>query len=426
MNYAQEMLDFIYASPTSFQAIENIKKELIEAGFIEFNEAQPLTFEKGKNYFVTRNQSSVLAFKVGSKLENVSFNMVASHSDCPTYKVKPNALIKGNGYVKLNTEGYGGMIRHSWLDRPLSLAGRVLVRHENEIKSIVVNIDKDLMVIPSVAIHQARDDQGKQLNQQIDMLPLISMDEDFDLNTLLANEVGCEVDEVINFDLYLYPRVKGFMFDSLLSSYHLDNLECGFTSLKAFLQASHEDTVNVYACFDNEETGSRTRQGAASTFLIEMLRKVANDLSFDVNQALASSLMVSADNAHAIHPNHPERADQTNRPYLNKGIVVKYNANQSYTSDAMSCALFKECLKKSGTPIQYFTNRSDAVGGGTLGSISSSQVSVLSIDIGLAQFAMHSTLETAGQKDVDYMIEGLAAYYSSHIMKKDEGNYQVK
>lgn len=425
VNRNKEMLEFIDVCPTSFQAIEALKKQLLAKGFIELLEQDMQLIEKGKSYVVTRNQTSIIAFKVGERLNLPSYNVVASHSDCPSYKIKPNAVITNNGYVKLNTEGYGGMIRQSWMDRPLSVAGRVLVSDGSKIKSVLVNIEQDLMVIPSVAIHLSRDDQGKPLNQQVDMLPLVSMKENFSFEALLAKHLKIAVETIVSFDLYLYPRSKGFMYDELIASFHLDNLECAYTSLQAFIEGAHQDTISVYACFDNEEVGSKTRQGAASTFLEDMLKKIALNCNFDYEQAIASSLMVSADNAHAIHPNHPEKSDATNHVKMNQGIVIKYNANQSYTSDALSSALFIQCLKAVDVPYQYYTNRSDMVGGGTLGYVSSSVVSMLAVDIGLAQLAMHASLEIAGQKDVNYMISGLTSFYNHHIIKKDEAHYEV-
>ncbi len=424
-NNVNKMLEFIRKSPTSFQAIENIVKELQDNGYLEFNESSNVKFEKGKKYFVTRNQTSIIAFNIGDSLESPSFNIVASHSDCPSYKVKPNAVIKDKNYIKLNTEAYGGVIKHTWLDKPLSLAGRVILKEGDKVVSRLLNIEENLMIIPNVAPHLTRGEEAKSLNQQIDMLPLINGDQDFDFKKFLSQYLNIDNQAIISFDLYLYPVINGYVWGDYISSYHLDNLECGFTSLEAFTNTFHKDNINVYACFDNEEVGSRTRQGAASKFLNDILDKISNDLEFDLNNALASSMMVSADNAHAIHPNHPEKSDSTNNVKMNQGIVIKYNANQSYTSDALSAALFIDSIKDSKVPYQYYTNRSDMLGGGTLGYVSTAQVSILSVDIGLAQIAMHSTLETAGVKDVDYMIDGLRAFYQTHIVKENEECYKL-
>lgn len=430
MKQVKEMLDFIYNSPTAFHAVSNIKNKLLDNGFEELNEAKGFNLKKGGKYFVTRNGSSVVAFSVGKSVKNPSFNIVASHSDAPTYKVKPNAVIKQDGYVKLNTEMYGGAIANTWMDRPLSLAGRVVVKNNDGIKSELINFNRDLCMIINVAIHQNRMvNKGMEYNDQIDMLPVITSGDKFDLNEMIAKEIKCKKEDVLSFDLYLYPRTKGYIWGQnkeYISSYHLDNLECGYTSLVAFLNASDDRNINVYACFDNEEVGSVTRQGAASTLLIDVLKRISNGLSFDLDQALASSVLISADNAHAVSPSHPEKADPTNRVLMNNGIVIKYNANQSYTTDSISAALFNECAKKANVKTQYFTNRSDARGGGTLGNISSSHVSIASCDIGLAQLAMHSAFETSGTKDVEYMINGLKSFYETHFIQVEEGVYKIQ
>ncbi len=425
MKHINELLKFMDNSPTSFQAIENIVNELKADGYLEYNESNPLKFEKGQKYFTTRNQTSIIAFNIGKKLENPSFNLVASHSDAPAYKVKPNAIIKSNGYIKLNTEGYGGMIKQAWLDRPLSLAGRVLIRENDTIVSKLIDVKEKVLMIPSVAIHLNRDSADKPLNQQIDLLPIIAQAEEFDFNEYLAKKLEVKTEDVISFDLYVYPVLEAYTFDKFFASYHIDNLECAFTTLQGFKSTFNENSVNVYACFDNEEIGSRTRQGACSRFLFDMLDKVSKDLNFDLNTALASSLMVSADNAHAVHPNHPEKSDETNRVKMNEGIVIKYNANQSYTTDALSAALFIDCIKETEVKYQYYTNRSDMAGGGTLGYVSTAQVSIMSVDIGLAQLAMHSTLEMAGINDVEAMVKASNAFYKSHIAKVNEATFKI-
>ena len=281
MKIVNKMLDFIYDSPSSFQAIDNIKKDLINHGYQEYNESNNTKFEKGKKYFVTRNQTSIIAFNIGESLNNPSFNIVASHSDCPSYKLKPNTVIKDKNYIKLNTEGYGGMIKNTWLDKPLSFAGRVIVKEDGKLVSKLLNVKEKIMVIPNVAIHLNRDIGSKPLNQQVDLLPIISANQDFDLKVFLGEKLNVSSENIINYDLYLYPVMEGFIFDEFLSSYHLDNLECGFTSLEAFKDTFHKDSVNVYVCYDNEEVGSRTRQGAAGHFLKDILAKIATDLSFD-------------------------------------------------------------------------------------------------------------------------------------------------
>ena len=425
----QDMLDFIAASPTCFQAVDQLRERLIQAGYEEQIESARWSLTPGGRYFTIRNHSSLLAWQMPETTEDLSFNIAASHSDAPTFKLKPNAVIQENGYLKLNTEGYGGMLCSTWMDRPLSLAGRVIVRVGEKIVSRYLNIDRPLLTIPSLAIHMNREaNTNASYNAQKDMLPLLGLgQEPFDIKTLLAEELKVAPEAVLSFDLYLTCLQKGYVWGKnkeFISSPHLDDLQCAYTTLQGFRQGRSRRSLNVYCCFDNEEVGSRTRQGAASTFLIDTLRRITQAMALteeDLQRALASSLMISADNAHAVHPNVPEKSDPTNRVYLNQGIVIKYNANQSYTSDAISAALFKELCAEVGVKTQYFTNRSDLKGGGTLGSISTSQVSIASVDIGLAQLAMHSCNETAGVEDSEAMILAIQRFYSTHRSMPQEG-----
>ena len=425
----QDMLDFIAASPTCFQAVDQLRERLIQAGYEEQIESARWSLTPGGRYFTIRNHSSLLAWQMPETTEDLSFNIAASHSDAPTFKLKPNAVILENGYLKLNTEGYGGMLCSTWMDRPLSLAGRVIVRDGEKIVSRYLNIDRPLLTIPSLAIHMNREaNTNASYNAQKDMLPLLGLgQEPFDIKTLLAEELKVAPEAVLSFDLYLTCLQKGYVWGKnkeFISSPHLDDLQCAYTTLQGFLQGRSRRSLNVYCCFDNEEVGSRTRQGAASTFLIDTLRRITQAMALteeDLQRALASSLMISADNAHAVHPNVPEKSDPTNRVYLNQGIVIKYNANQSYTSDAISAALFKELCAEVGVKTQYFTNRSDLKGGGTPGSISTSQVSIASVDIGLAQLAMHSCNETAGVEDSEAMILAIQRFYSTHRSMPQEG-----
>lgn len=425
----QDLLDFIAASPTCFQAAGQIADRLAQAGYEELPESAVWNLKPGGRYYTTRNHSSVLAWQMPESDEDLSFNIAASHSDAPTFKLKPNAVLQENGYLKLNTEGYGGMLCATWLDRPLSLAGRVVVREGDRIVSRLLQIDRPLLTIPSLAIHMNRDaNTHAAYNAQKDMLPLWGLGEEKpDLKAFLAEELGVQAESVLSFDLYLYCLDRGYVWgrnEEFISSGHLDDLQCAFTTLLGFLNGRSRRSVNVYCCFDNEEVGSRTRQGAASAFLIDVLRRIMQALGKteeDLCRALASSLMVSADNAHAVHPNVPEKSDPSNRVYLNQGIVIKYNANQSYTSDSISAALFLELCRKAGVPTQYFTNRSDLKGGGTLGSISTSQVSVASVDIGLPQLAMHSCNETAGVQDCQAMVAAITMFFSTHRSMPQDG-----
>ncbi|MCD7867610.1 MAG: M18 family aminopeptidase [Clostridiales bacterium] len=433
---AQKLFTFIKGSPTPFHVVQNISDTLEGEGFERLKEGSAWNIRPDGKYYVTRNGSSILAFKTGTQLENYSFHIAASHSDSPTFKLKENAQIDIKGkYTVLNTEGYGGMLCSTWFDRPLSLAGRVIVKEGNRLVSRLLNIDRDLLMIPSLAIHMNREVNEKQsLNKQKDMLPVCSgrtMDADA-LKNMLAEELGTEAKQIYGTDLYLYNREEPSIWgaeDEFISCPKLDDLECAYASLQGFLQGGNSETVSVYACFDNEEVGSGTKQGAASTFLSEVLTRVNAAMGKspeELSRALASSFMLSCDNAHAVHPNYPEKTDVCNCVYMNEGIVIKSHAGQKYTSDAMSIALFKTICEKAGIPVQFFANRSDMNGGSTLGNIAMSQVSVNTVDIGLAQLAMRSSFETAGIKDAAYLIQASEAFYNSHICETDAGVYEVK
>ena len=432
---SKELLDFLQKSPTAFHAVENIKEELNKQGFVELLEGQPWKMVPGGKYYVTRNNSSIIALKVGSNLENYSFNVAASHSDCPTFKLKENAELEVKGkYTQLNTEGYGGMICSTWFDKPLSIAGRLLIKDGNELKTQLINIDRDLVLIPNVAIHMNRAvNDGYAYNKQIDMLPLFGGADckPGDFKKLVAKEAGVSVEDIYGSDLYLYNRTAPSIWganDEFISSQHLDDLQCAFTSLKGFLAGGNDQSINVLACFDNEEVGSGTKQGACSTFLYDTLQRINDNLSFakeDYYRAVAKSFMVSCDNAHAVHPNHPEKTDAENCTFMNKGIVIKYSANQKYTTDAISSAVFTDICNKAEVPVQHFANRSDAAGGSTLGNLSSQKVSMHTVDVGLAQLAMHSSYETGGIKDSYYMVKALETFYNTNLHITDSESIEV-
>ena len=432
-NHVKQLFKFIENSPSCFHAIKTITEELKNEGFVEIKEKDTWQIEQGKKYYVTRNLSSVIAFKIPQN-DFKSFNIVASHSDSPTFKIKENAEIEvKNKYVKLNTEKYGGMICSTWFDRPLSIAGRILVKENNAVKTHLVNIDKDLVIIPNLAIHMNREvNDGYKYNAQIDMLPLYGDNSSKgSLMKTIAKEVNVEEESILGTDLFLYNRMNGTKIGSneeYISSPRLDDLECAFTSLSAFLSENTSNSASVYCVFDNEEVGSGTKQGADSTFLYDVLRRINISLGKteeDYYRLISSSFMVSADNAHALHPNYTDKSDPTNKVYMNDGIVIKYNANQKYTTDAVSASIFKTICDSVDVPYQTFTNRSDILGGSTLGNISNAHVSLNTIDIGLAQLAMHSTYETAGAKDVTYMIDAIKAFYNTSIEQVEDGQYIV-
>ncbi len=435
-NIISELTTFIEHAPTAFHAIDEIKMLLKKEGFQELKESEIWNLEPGKKYYVTRNNSSIIALKAGKDLENYSFHVTASHSDSPAFKLKENAEIEiAKKYTVLNTEGYGGMICSTWFDRPLSLAGRVMVKNGDRIETKLVKINRDLLMIPSLAIHMDRKvNEGRAINKQIDMLPVLSgsVKEPGEVKSLVAKELGVETTDIYGMDLFLYNRMEAVRWGSdgeFIGCPRLDDLQCAFTSLKGFLEAENDKNINVYACFDNEEVGSGTKQGAASTFLYDVLwraNKALGNTEEEYYRAVAGSFMLSCDNAHAVHPNYKQKTDATNCVYMNDGIVVKSHAGQKYTSDAVSVAVFKMICEKAGVPVQFFANRSDEAGGSTLGNIAMAQVSMNTVDIGLPQLAMHSAYETAGVKDTEYMIKAVKTFYGSHITTASDGNYMLE
>lgn len=436
MSSVYKLIDFIGKSPTAYHAVENLSGRLLEAGYQRICESDDYRLTPGGKYFVTRGQSSLIAFRIPTA-RPVSFRIAASHSDSPMFKIKSQGVMVTLGhYTKLNIERYGGMILSSWFDRPLSIAGRVVVRDSNRLISKTVHLSRDLAVIPNVCIHFNRQiNDGYKYNPQVDLLPIIGDQTSGDLlKRTIADAVGVSSDAIVSSDLFLYNRTPGTVLglqDEFFAAPRIDNLECAYGTLEGFLPATAPDgVVPVYAVFDNEETGSASRQGAASTFLYDTLTRICASLSVgnsDYLKMLASSFMISADNAHARHPNHPELSDADNAPYMNCGIVIKYNANQKYTTDALSDAIFAEICRKAGVPVQPFANRSDIAGGSTLGNISNTKVAIPTVDIGLAQLAMHSAYETAGSADLDHLTAGTKAFYEAGISQQGaDGDFTVE
>ena len=417
---AKKLLKFIEKSPTAFQAVTEMTKRLDKEGFEELKEEDHWKLKKGGNYYVTRNHSAIIAFSIPQK-PVWKFHIMASHSDSPSLKIKENPEIEvENAYIKLNVERYGGMILSPWFDRPLSVAGRLIVRQDGKIREKMVTVDRDLLVIPNLAIHMNREvNDGYKYNVQKDMLPLFSDKEGKGrFMETVAEAAEVKIEDILGHDLFLYDRTPGTLWgvnEEFVSAPRLDDLQCAFSSVKAVIEGENSSSVSVAAIFDNEEVGSGTKQGADSTFLKDVLERINDSLGRTREQylmAVASSFMISADNAHAVHPNHADVADPTNRPSINEGIVIKYNANQKYTTDAVSAAVFKALCKKVQVPVQTFTNRSDIAGGSTLGNISNAHVSLNTVDIGLPQFAMHSPYETAGVKDTCDFVKLAGVFYA--------------
>ena len=448
------LLDFIRSSPSCYHAIDKIRRKLIEKGYIELSEGEDWSVEVGGKYFVTRNSSSIIAFRIPERVVG-GFMVVASHSDSPTFRVKPNPELSGpENYVRLNTERYGGMILDSWFDRPLSVAGRIMVRENGRIVEKLVSVDDDLLIIPHVAIHMLKSNDGIVYNPAQDLVPLFGLagpDEkpQGSLMKIVAEAAGVDPDNILSHDLFLVNRQRQSVWGrskEFISSPKLDDLQCAFSAFEAFTDSESDNLTNsghsipVMFVADNEEVGSATMQGAGSTFLADTLLRVTSALevcgakcdcfgAYCTNSAgnsiaayrrmLASSMLLSADNAHAVHPNHPELADPTHRPQLNGGVVIKYNAAQLYTTDSYSSAIFLEMCKKAGVPTQMFCNRSDIRGGSTLGSISNTKVPLHAVDIGVAQLAMHSSYETCGAFDTGHMINAMKELFSSSLLVKN-------
>lgn len=420
---SKKLIDFLDNNPSAFHAVAGLAQIYENAGFKRLNENEKYDISLGGSYFVTRNNSSIIAFKIPDK-EYKAFNIMAAHSDSPTFKIKPNAEIEvEKSFIKLNVEKYGGMLMSPWFDRPLGIAGRVLVRDNLKIKELLLHIDRNILMIPNLAIHMNREaNDGYKYNAQSDLLPVFSeSDSGLALFDIIARELNIDKNDILDTDLFLTNRVKGSIWgadNEFIASAHLDDLQCAYCGAVSLIESENDNAVIVNAVFDNEEVGSGTRQGAASTFLKDTLMRINKALNFDDEKymtAVADSFMVSADNAHGLHPNYEQKADPVNRPKLNQGIVIKYSANQKYTTDAVSAAVFKAICQKADVPIQTFTNRSDVIGGSTLGNISSTQVALKTVDIGLAQWAMHSPYESAGVKDTYYLQKALKEFFASDV-----------
>lgn len=415
---SRDLIHFIAKSPSTFHAVRGIKAALLYAGFTEIREEDPWQIEKGGKYVVTRNGSALMAFTVPEEGAE-AFHITASHCDSPTFKIKENPEIADGPYVKLNVEGYGGMIMSTWLDRPLSVAGRLLVTENGHLAEKLVAIDGTMLVIPSVAIHMDRSvNQHKEWKVQKDMLPLYGMTgAKTPFMDVIAAAAKVKAEDILAHDLTLYSRVPATIWGEereFISSPKLDDLQCAFACFRGFTQGQKEKYISVYALFDNEEVGSATSQGAGSTFLANTLERLARSLGYSYDETMAMiarSFMISADNAHSVHPNHPEYADHVNRPVINGGIVIKYSAAQKYATNAFSAAYFKKLCKDHDIPTQTFTNHSDNPGGSTLGNISNTRVAMPTVDIGLPQLAMHSSYETAGVKDTAYLVDAVTKFY---------------
>ncbi|MBE6982931.1 MAG: M18 family aminopeptidase [Ruminococcaceae bacterium] len=421
----EKLCQFLDYAHSAYHAVDYLKKELVFAGYQPLSEGADWKLTPGGKYYLTRGGSAILAFRVPVATP-CGFMMSAAHSDRPTFKLKENGELEGK-YTRLSVERYGGMLIAPWLDRTLSLAGRVLVETERGIESKLLDIDRDLLLIPNVAIHMNRAaNDGYKWNPAVDVLPLIGgKDAKGKLTTLLEKTAG---GKLLGQDLFLYVRENAKIWGidrEYISAQGIDDLACAWACTEGFLGAGESGSVPVLCIFDSEEVGSGSVQGAASDFLEATLQRICASMGWNLKKLLSQSFMVSADNGHALHPNHPELADPPNAPLIGGGVVLKFNAAQKYTTDGVSGAMIRAIAKKADVPVQTYYNRADLPGGSTLGYISLSHVSVLSADIGLAQLSMHSCYETAGVSDAENLVKLMTAYYGSSLSVPADGIYQV-
>ncbi len=429
LKLATDLIDFIHASPSPFHVIRNVKAALLKKGFSDLNPKDKWNLKKGGKYFTTKNDSSLVAFIVGTeKIEENGFSIIAAHTDSPSIKIKPKPEIRvADSYLKLNTEIYGGAILNTWFDRPLSLAGRVNLRNDNLFfpETKFVNIKKPILTIPNLAIHLNRGiNEGKAIKKQEEMLPIITLinnelDKENFLINYLAKELYTHPSKILDFELNLYDYSQGNingLHDEFISSGKLDDLAMVHAGIDALLNSEASEKTKIMVCFDNEEVGSRTKQGAGSPMLRNILERLCIKLSKDKEayyRALYNSFLISADMAHALHPNYTDKHDPVVQPVINKGPVIKINADQKYTTDSVSSSVFETLCLKAEVPVQKYVNHSDIKGGSTLGNVLSSQLDIRSVDVGNPMLAMHSIRELGGVNDHFYMKKVFEEFYNN-------------
>ena len=427
-NYIESLLQFMDASVCNFLAVDTIKQMLSKNGYVEKRIEQPLQCQPGDKFFVTKNDSAIFAIKIGSRpISETGFKIITAHSDSPCFRIKPHPeMLSGDRLVRLNTEVYGGPILYTWFDRPLSLAGRVILRGESALKPVtrLLKIDEPILMIPHLAIHFNRSvNEGNALSKQKDMLPILTrISESLSANGLLVNYIAkslnVAVDDILDFDLFLYntqPATLTGLNKEFVMSGRLDDLSMAHAAITAIIEATDDEATCISAIFDNEETGSGTKQGAHSPVLSNLLRRIAECQGVNYDgfcQAVGRSFMLSADNAHAFHPNYAEKYDPTNHPALGGGPVIKINANCKYMTDAHSAAIFKSLCNEAGAPCQYFVNHSDVAGGSTLGNIFTGQLDIEGVDVGNPLLAMHSACETGSTDDHINMIRAFKQFFA--------------
>lgn len=432
-SYTEQLLAFIQDHPSVYHGIDGQRRMLLEAGYAPLTESSRWELQPGGKYFVVRNDSALIAFRIPGRAAFRGFMIMASHSDSPLLKVKENPEIDVEGkYTKLNVEVYGGALLAPWFDRPLSVAGRILVRDGSRVSPLLVNIPRDLVLIPSLAIHMDRSaNEGHALKVQKELLPLFGLAGGKSLLALIAEEAGVRPERIVGHDLFVYNRQAPSVWGAakeFVSSPRLDDMQCVYASLCAFLESAEGESVPMHVVFDNEEVGSMTKQGAASAFLGDTMKRICAGLGLsetDYLTKLPQSFMLSADNAHALHPNYPEKCDPVNRPVMGGGVVLKYSGRQKYATDAVSAAVVRMLAEKAGAKLQVFTNHSDLPGGSTLGNISSQQVALKTADIGIAQLAMHSPYETGAAADMEELVKLARTLFSGAVSEDGTGAVEV-
>lgn len=425
--FAKDLIDFIHASPSAFHAAKNVEEALVDEGFKRINPEDKWDFKKEGKYYTSKNNSAIIAFVIGKgEIEEEGFKLIGAHTDAPTFRIKadPEMTVEGK-YLKLNTEVYGGPILNTWFDRPLSIAGRINLKTKNLLKpkELLIDMEKPITIIPNLAIHMNRKvNEGIKLNPQINTLPLLSnisdeFEKDNFLVKLIAKKMGIKVEDILDFELFLYEVEKGSLVglnEEFISVGKLDDLAMVHAGLHGLIDSKVANATNVLVCFDNEEVGSGTKQGAASPMLRSVLERIVLAMGKDKEdyyRALSNSFLISADQAHGLHPNYTEKQDPTSRPVVNGGPAIKTAANQAYTTDSFSSSVYEGICKSIGIPVQKFVNRSDERGGSTIGPISSSQLDISSVDIGNPILGMHSIRELGGVLDHYYTYKSFKEFY---------------
>ncbi len=421
----EELCRFLDGAKSVYHSTEQLRIRLEQENYQYLSESAPWELKPGGKYYLTRGGTALIAFRIPEETPS-GFMISAGHSDRPTFKMKENPILNGK-YTRLAVEPYGGMIMSTWVDRPLSIAGRVLVDCDGTLESKIVDLDRDLFMIPNVAIHMNRQvNQGYAWNPAVDLIPLMGgAGAGEKLMELLEEQAG---GKILGHDLYLYIRQKSSVWgveEDYISSAAIDDLTCIFCCMEGFLQAKKSRAIPVFCTFDSEEVGSNSMQGAGSNLLELVMLRICRAMGWEADYMLGQSFMVSADNGHAVHPNHPEYADPNNAPVINEGIVLKFNANQKYTTDGVSAAIFRSVCEKAGVATQTYCNRADIPGGSTLGHISMTHVSIHSADVGLPQLAMHSSYETAGVQDVLSFMDAMTCFYGCSLQSDRDGNYRL-